>query len=85
MIRKPKLALPVVKPGMIRQIFARFADDLRPQRVRLWVSAVALLGESVVTLVQPWPLKWVFDYVLPPAAPRPRPMARRPSWRSRRR
>lgn len=37
---------------------------LRPYRRTLWVALAAMLGETVTTLLAPWPLKYVFDRVL---------------------
>jgi len=65
---KPRLkfALPKIKPSAIRRLFSRFSGELRPHRTRLGVSAAALLAESLITLLQPWPIKMVFDRILVP-------------------
>lgn len=63
-----KFALPRYSPGAVLRLFSTFGEDLRPHRGRLVASGAALLGESVVTLLQPWPIKIVFDRVLVPAA-----------------
>ena len=36
---------------------------LRPYRWQLVVAFVAILAESATDLLEPWPLKIVFDYV----------------------
>src|SRR5215470_1744726 len=36
---------------------------LRPHRAMLIVAFIAVLGETVTDLLEPWPLKIVFDYV----------------------
>ena len=41
----------------------RIADLLRPHRGMLALGAVAVITESIVDLLEPWPLKIVFDYV----------------------
>jgi ATP-binding cassette subfamily B protein len=37
---------------------------LRPYRVQLWLGLLAILGETVADVLQPWPLKIVLDNVL---------------------
>jgi len=61
-----KFSFPRFNPGTIRLLFRRFAAELRPNRTRLVVSATALLAQSLITLLQPWPIKMVFDRVLQP-------------------
>ena len=63
-----KFALPRFNPGSVARLFQTFGEDLRPHRTRLAVSGAALLGESVITLLQPWPVKIVFDRVLMPSS-----------------
>lgn len=63
-----KFALPRTNPGSVARLFRAFSSDLRPHRGRLAGASAALLGESLVTLLQPWPVKIVFDRVLMPAA-----------------
>src|SRR5256885_15191809 len=36
---------------------------LRPHRAMLAIAFIAVLGETVTDLLEPWPLKIVFDYV----------------------
>jgi len=65
---RPRLrySLPRVRPGTVLRLFGTFGEDLRPHRGRLIVGGTALLLESILTLAQPWPLKFVFDRVLLP-------------------
>ena len=42
----------------------RILDLLRPHRRELWLGLLAIGGESVADLLQPWPLKIVLDNVL---------------------
>ena len=60
--------LPTLDLSVLRALFDRFGEQLRPHRGRLAGSGLALLGVSLVTLAQPWPLKIVFDKVLLPQA-----------------
>src|SRR5579863_3565620 len=39
-------------------------DLLRPYRRQLWLGLLAIAGESVADLLEPWPLKIVLDNVL---------------------
>jgi ATP-binding cassette subfamily B protein len=42
----------------------RISYLLRPHWPRLSIALVAVLGETITDLLEPWPLKIVFDYVL---------------------
>jgi len=42
----------------------RFSDLLRPHWGTLAVAFIAVIGETVTDLLEPWPLKIVFDNVL---------------------
>ena len=44
---------------------------LRPHRTMLAIAFIAVLGEAATDLLEPWPLKIVFDYVFG-AKPMPR-------------
>lgn len=61
-----RYSLPRVRVGSVLRLFQVFGEDLRPHRGRLAVGGAALLLESLLTLAQPWPLKFVFDRVLVP-------------------
>ena len=41
----------------------RLGDLLRPHRAMLVIAFIAVLGETATDLLEPWPLKIVFDYV----------------------
>ncbi|MFQ5600771.1 MAG: ABC transporter ATP-binding protein [Candidatus Krumholzibacteriia bacterium] len=60
--------LPRVELDTFRRIFAELGGHLRPHRTRLALSALSLLGISLLTLSRPWPLKIVFDYVILPGS-----------------
>lgn len=64
---RAKLQLPRIDLGIMRELFRRFSGELRPHRGRLAGSVAALMGESLIVIAQPWPLKYVFDNVLLPA------------------
>lgn len=50
-------------PGL-GQIIRRFKPQIRKQGWLLTLSFVALLVETVLRLLEPWPLKFIFDYIL---------------------
>ncbi len=52
--------------GSVRRIFKTFSGHLRPHRVRIILAILAMLGTAVATLLRPWPLKVVFDFILLP-------------------
>ena len=58
--------LPTIGLTSLRAIFSHFGPQLRRHRLRLALSAVSVLGVSLMTLLRPWPLKVVFDYILLP-------------------
>ena len=37
---------------------------LRPHRRALWLGLLAIAGESIADVLQPWPLKVVLDNVI---------------------
>ncbi|MBD2344557.1 ABC transporter ATP-binding protein [Anabaena subtropica] len=45
-------------------VLAYFWPDIRPQYGLLLVSAIALIADVGFRVLEPWPLKFVFDYVL---------------------
>jgi ABC-type multidrug transport system fused ATPase/permease subunit len=51
---------------LIGRIFVRFGEHLHGHRTRLLVSTLSIFGVALVTLLQPWPLKIVFDFILMP-------------------
>jgi ATP-binding cassette, subfamily B, bacterial len=55
-----------VIPG-IAKILRKFSPYIRKERLLIAGSFVALLLETGLRLLEPWPLKFVFDYILIPA------------------
>lgn len=53
-------------PGLWR-VMRYFWPDIRRQWLLLMVSGIALLVEVGLRVLEPWPLKLIFDYVLIPA------------------
>jgi ATP-binding cassette, subfamily B, bacterial len=45
-------------------ILVYFWPDIRPQFGLLLISAIALVADVALRVLEPWPLKFVFDYVL---------------------
>ncbi|MBD2250093.1 ABC transporter ATP-binding protein [Nostoc parmelioides] len=45
-------------------VLTYFWPDIRPQYGLLLVSAIALIADVGLRVLEPWPLKFVFDYVL---------------------
>ncbi|MEH2035730.1 ABC transporter ATP-binding protein [Nostoc sp.] len=60
--RDPK-SLTAALPGIMR-ILQRFSPQLSKQKALLIVSFVALMAEIFLHLLEPWPLKFIFDYIL---------------------
>ena len=50
-------------PGL-RRTLRRFAPHIRPQRALLGASTLAILAETAMRLLEPWPLKVVLDTVI---------------------
>jgi ATP-binding cassette, subfamily B, bacterial len=50
-------------PGM-RRIIARFWPQIRKQKFLLTGSFLAMLGEVCLRLLEPWPLKFIFDRII---------------------
>lgn len=58
-----------------RRILTRFWPEVRKEKVLLTLAWVGLLGEILAQLLEPWPLKLIFDYIIvPDAAARPLPI-----------
>ena len=51
----------------LRQILVRFWPLIRRQRLLIAGSGLAMFGEVAFRLLEPWPLKFVFDRLIPPA------------------
>jgi ATP-binding cassette subfamily B protein len=54
-------------PGL-RRVITRFAPFLRPHRPLLAGATAALIGTTLMRLLEPWPLKFVIDRVVPSAS-----------------
>jgi ATP-binding cassette subfamily B protein len=54
-------------PGL-RRVMVRFAPFLRPHRPLLAGATGALIGATLMRLLEPWPLKFVIDRVVPSAS-----------------
>ena len=55
-----------VIPGSLR-ILRKFSPYIRHRKVLITASFFALLFETGLRLLEPWPLKYIFDYILVPA------------------
>jgi ATP-binding cassette subfamily B protein len=64
---KDEKDIKAVLPGVIR-IVKRFWPLIRQRRTLISGSLLALLAETVLKLLEPWPLKFVFDQVIVPGA-----------------
>ncbi|MBE9190773.1 ABC transporter ATP-binding protein [Gloeocapsopsis crepidinum LEGE 06123] len=62
MSRRPK-NIKEALPGLSR-IFSRFAPQIRKQKLLIGASFLALLAETAFRLLEPWPLKLIFDYII---------------------
>ena len=62
--KKPK-NIQAALPG-INQILRRFSPQIRKQQNLLIMSFLGLMAEIGLHLLQPWPLKFIFDYILVP-------------------
>jgi ATP-binding cassette subfamily B protein len=65
MARPDRKSLRAALPGIVR-ILRRFLPQIRQQKNLLVVSFVALIAEIFLHLLEPWPLKFIFDYILLP-------------------
>lgn len=52
----------------IRRIMTRFWPEIRKQKVLLGLAWLGLFGEILAQLLEPWPLKLIFDYIIMPDA-----------------
>jgi len=50
----------------LRRIFNRFAPHLEPHKRTLMMAGFCTLGTTMMELLRPWPLKFVFDELLAP-------------------
>lgn len=63
--RKRPKTLKAALPGLQR-IVQRFQPQIRKQGILLTISTVGLFVEVFARLLEPWPLKLIFDYLLLP-------------------
>jgi ATP-binding cassette, subfamily B, bacterial len=52
----------------LRHILRRFWPQIRSQREVILGASLAMLGEVAFRLIEPWPLKFVFDHIIGAAA-----------------
>ncbi|MDP5337878.1 MAG: ABC transporter ATP-binding protein/permease [Nodularia sp. (in: cyanobacteria)] len=52
------------KPSGLWSVLAYFWPYIRPQSGLILISAIALIADVALRVLEPWPLKFVFDYVL---------------------
>jgi len=48
----------------IHRVRRHFAPHMRPYRGKLWAAVVCMSGATVMELLRPWPLKFIFDAIL---------------------
>lgn len=65
MAARDSKSLRAALPGIVR-ILRRFSPQLSKQKALLIVSFLALMAEIFLHLLEPWPLKFIFDYILVP-------------------
>jgi ATP-binding cassette, subfamily B, bacterial len=65
MANKDSKNIKTVLPGMAR-IIRRFSPQIQQQKTLLITSFLALIAEIFLHLLEPWPLKFIFDYILVP-------------------
>src|SRR5688572_10959708 len=56
---------------ILRRLLVRLSPQLRPQRTLIAGGSLALFLEIAFRLLEPWPLKLVFDRVIPTAPDAP--------------
>ena len=61
--RSKEKDLKTVIPGM-RRVLSKFAPHIRQQKFLIGGSLLALLADTALRLLEPWPLKFIFDRVL---------------------
>lgn len=61
---KVKYGLPRIDFRSLSRVISHFGPHLAPFKTKLILSTLALFGVSIMTLLRPWPLKIIFDYVL---------------------
>lgn len=61
---KIKYSLAKIDLKSLKRVMTHFGGHLAPFKTKLILSTLALFGVSFMTLLRPWPLKLIFDYVL---------------------
>ena len=61
--RSKEKDLKTVLPG-IRRVVSKFAPYIRQQQFLIGWSLLALLADTALRLLEPWPLKFIFDRIL---------------------
>jgi ATP-binding cassette subfamily B protein len=64
--KRPKTAKAAVVGW--RRILTRFWPEVRQEKFLLMLAWVGLLGEILAQLLEPWPLKLIFDHIIVPDA-----------------
>jgi ABC-type multidrug transport system fused ATPase/permease subunit len=64
---KIKYRLPKIDIKTLRKIYEHFGVHVKPHRARLMLAFMAMVGVSAVSLLGPWPLKIVLDYIIMPS------------------
>lgn len=65
MTQKKSKSIKNALPVMVR-IWQRFSPQIQQQNKLLITSFIALIAEIFLHLLEPWPLKFIFDYILVP-------------------
>lgn len=60
--------LPKIEFGVIHRIFKCFGGHLPKHKYRIILASISMLGMAALTLLGPWPIKVVFDYILLPTS-----------------
>lgn len=63
MAKRRHKSIKAALPG-IGRILHKFAPEIRKQKVLISLSFVALLLETVARVLEPWPLKFIFDDII---------------------
>lgn len=61
---KIRYQLPQINLHSLKRVISIFGHHLKPFKMKLILSALALFGVSIMTILKPWPLKIILDYVL---------------------
>ena len=53
-----------IRFAAIRRIFSHLSPHLKPYRRTLAIAGLCMLGTTLMELLRPWPLKFIFDVIL---------------------